>query len=526
MSETVKVENKVGEHRPRKRREKWVFKEPKHPAPPPVDRTAIIQFVDPHGVKRGPEISLNLNVTREELEGMLNELIDEGDPLRPDKNTPYSMSIAEGAVELTQNLATAFDASKLPSLETALHVTFFPLSAVRVRAITRQACAMSGHAGPILTLDFSPDGTGLVTGSGDTTIRFWDLLTHTPRYTLDGHTSHVLYVKWCPQGDQVASADERGNIRTWDPNSGKLMCAFSKGHKQAVTGIEWEPMHLLSEDQSMPRLASCSKDSSIRIWDVVQGVFDLTLSGHTAMVTAICWSGEKHGRLYSSSRDRTVKVWDTVSGCCLKSVTEHGHWLNHLCLNTATVIRSGCLGVEDNPNEIRLLSVSAKRSKAKQRYETFMQKCGSVERLVGGSDDFTISLWRCESSSDEPLTLTKRLTGHSQPVNFVNFSPDGRLVASCSFDKAIKIWDACTGTFIATLRGHVGRVYVLSWSPDCRMLASGGSDSLIKLWDVHTKKWKHDLPGHADEVWALQWNSEGGCIATGGRDKVVKIWRN
>ena len=63
----------------------------------------------------------------------------------------------------------------------------------------------------------------------------------------------------------------------------------------------------------------------------------------------------------------------------------------------------------------------------------------------------------------------------------VQFSPDGRWVASASFDKAIKLWNGADGTFVANFRGHVGAVYQVAWSSDSRLLASGSKDSTLKV---------------------------------------------
>ena len=63
----------------------------------------------------------------------------------------------------------------------------------------------------------------------------------------------------------------------------------------------------------------------------------------------------------------------------------------------------------------------------------------------------------------------------------MQFSPDGRYIASASFDKSVKLWDGVKGTFIATLRAHVGPVYQVSWSSDSRLLVSGSKDSTLKV---------------------------------------------
>ncbi len=121
------------------------------------------------------------------------------------------------------------------------------------------------------------------------------------------------------------------------------------------------------------------------------------------------------------------------------------------------------------------------------------------ELLISGSDDFTLFLWD-PATGKKPLA---RLTGHQQPVNYVSYSPDGRLIASGSFDGSVRLWNGLTGKFMATFRGHVQAVYQCCWSADSRLLVSGSKDSTMKVWDVKTKKLKCDLPGHADEVFAV-----------------------
>ncbi|XP_043814346.1 notchless protein homolog isoform X1 [Manihot esculenta] len=134
---------------------------------------------------------------------------------------------------------------------------------------------------------------------------------------------------------------------------------------------------------------------------------------------------------------------------------------------------------------------------ALERYNKM--KGNGPERLVSGSDDFTMFLWE-PAVSTHPKT---RLTGHQQLVNHVYFSPDGQWVASASFDRSVKLWNGVTGKFVAAFRGHVGPVYQISWSADSRLLLSGSKDSMLKVWDIRTQKLKQDLPGHADEVFFL-----------------------
>ena len=86
------------------------------------------------------------------------------------------------------------------------------------------------------------------------------------------------------------------------------------------------------------------------------------------------------------------------------------------------------------------------------------------------------------------------MTGHQGIVNHVSFSADGRWIASCSFDKSVRIWDGLTGKYIVRLLGHVQRVYQSVWSADSRLIATASADSTVKIWNLKTKKLITDLP--------------------------------
>ncbi len=74
------------------------------------------------------------------------------------------------------------------------------------------------------------------------------------------------------------------------------------------------------------------------------------------------------------------------------------------------------------------------------------------------------------------------LRGHTDLVYGIQWSPDGRRIASSSFDRSIKIWDAGTGHEVLTLHGHDDRVWSVAWSPDGRRLASASDDGTVRIW--------------------------------------------
>ncbi|KAF2293457.1 hypothetical protein GH714_001939 [Hevea brasiliensis] len=276
-----------------------------------------------------------------------------------------------------------------------------------------------------------------------------------------------------------------------------------RGHKQWITAISWEPVHL---NAPCRRFVSASGDHDARIWDVSLRKCVICLTGHTDAITCVKWGGD--GVIYTGSKDCTIKVWETSQGKLIRELKGHGNRVNSLALSTEYVLRTGAFDhtgkTYSSPDEVKKVAL--------ERYNKM--KGNGPERLVSGSDEFTMFLWEPAVSKD----YRTRMTGHQQPVNHVHFSPDGQWVASASFDRSVRLWNGVTGKFIAAFRGHIG------WSADSRLLLSGSEDSMLKVWDIRTQKLKQDLPGHENEVYAVDWSPDGEKVASGGKDRVLKLW--
>lgn len=103
--------------------------------------------------------------------------------------------------------------------------------------------SIEGHAEAVISCNFSPCGKYLASGSGDTTVRFWDLNTQTPQFCCKGHKNWVLCISWSPDGLKLASACKTGQIMLWDPVTGNQIGKTMVGHKQWITSLSWEPYH-------------------------------------------------------------------------------------------------------------------------------------------------------------------------------------------------------------------------------------------------------------------------------------------
>jgi ribosome assembly protein 4 len=191
------------------------------------------------------------------------------------------------------------------STETKFNITYQPQAVFKVRTVTRCSSSLNGHTEAVLSVSFSPDGNLLATGSGDTTVRIWDLSSETPKFTLKGHSNWVQHVSWSPDCQLLVSGGMDTSVRLWNPHKGVPIGNGMAGHRNCITSIAWEPFHLNKECH---RFVTTSKDCTTRIWDAKLRKVVLVLSQHTAPVTCVKWSGE--GFIYTGSRDKTIKVWD------------------------------------------------------------------------------------------------------------------------------------------------------------------------------------------------------------------------
>ncbi|MEG4287471.1 serine/threonine protein kinase [Microcoleus sp. C2C3] len=140
--------------------------------------------------------------------------------------------------------------------------------------------------------------------------------------------------------------------------------------------------------------------------------------------------------------------------------------------------------------------------------------------LASGSWDKTIKIWNLETTE-----LLGTLTGHSDRVNSVAISYDGKMLVSGSSDETIKFWNLHNGDLLCTFPGHSMEVNSVAINPKHQIIAScGGADNTIKLWNLRTGDLLRTLKGHSDNVNSVVFSPDGKILASGSSDATSKVW--
>jgi WD40 repeat protein len=122
------------------------------------------------------------------------------------------------------------------------------------------------------------------------------------------------------------------------------------------------------------------------------------------------------------------------------------------------------------------------------------------------------------------LKAYKSIAAHTDVVHAMNFGGDGKLLATCSYDRTVKLWNAESGGEVSTLRDHSDAVYDVTFSPDGKLLASGAADRAVKVWEVVSGRRLYTLSEPTEWIYALAWSPDGKYLAGAGVDKSIRVW--
>ncbi|KAJ3114149.1 hypothetical protein HK098_007453 [Nowakowskiella sp. JEL0407] len=164
-------------------------------------------------------------------------------------------------------------------------------------------CTCEGHTDPVISVAISNDSDRIVSGSGDNTVKIWNVNTGKEIRTLAGHTNYVTAVAISNDGDRIVSGSWDNTVKIWNANTGKEIRTLA-GHTREVTAVA------ISNDGD--RIVSGSEDNTVKIWNANTGKEIRTLAGHTHFVYAVAISND--GRYILSKSPGELFVWSMETG--------------------------------------------------------------------------------------------------------------------------------------------------------------------------------------------------------------------
>jgi eukaryotic-like serine/threonine-protein kinase len=360
-----------------------------------------------------------------------------------------------------------------------------------------------GHTNWVESVGFSPDGTRIVTGSGDETAKVWDSRTGTPLLELKGHTSRVESVGFSPDGTRIVTGSGDNTAKVWDARTGTPLLEL-KGASGPVR---------FSLDGT--RIVTGSGDNTAKVWDARTGTPLLVLQGHTNSVNSASFSPDGT-RIVTGSWDQTAKVWDARTGSPILELKGHTDQVRSVSFSpdgtrVVTGSQDSTAKVWDARTGTPLLELTGASGP--------VSFSPDGTRIVTGGEDNTAKVW--DARNGNPLL---ELKGHTNAVTSVSYSRDGTRIVTGSWDETAKVWDARTGTPLLDLKGHTNSVTSVSFSRDGTRIVTGSHDKTAKVWDARTGNPLLELKGHTSEVMSVNFSPDGTRIVTGSGDPSAKVW--
>ena len=316
---------------------------------------------------------------------------------------------------------------------------------------------------------------------------------------------------------------------------------------QEILSLKWL-------DENCNFFAFASNDNLLKIYDVEKNKLKI-FEGHTDFIMSITI---KNDLIITSSKDNTIRIWKIIYNekkkyekiKCIGILKGHSDNVNcadiHIKKNTKdNLIISGCkdgsiklwnFNIDNNDKNViddDIIEINESlSSKVIHDDEINAIKFAPNGKIfASASYDKTIKIFELNQSNNN-FNLVHSLSGHKKGVTDISFSPYAKILASCGTDKLIKMWNLVDYTCLNTYEGHLSSVLKVEWIYRGTHIISGGCDGLIKLWNVKTSENILTLDAHEGKIWTLDINkknnssSETLTFISGGTDGKIILWKD
>jgi len=304
---------------------------------------------------------------------------------------------------------------------------------VQLLTITAQ---QGGHTRPVRAVTFHPDNRFFATGSADKSIRIWDLRQRS-RVKILSQNSEILSLAFSPDGRWLASGSLDGTVRIWNWRADQLVHTFSE-HKDIVAAVKFtaDSQHLISG----------SGDKTLKVWRVSDGQNVASIETRQ-WIQSIALDPQSANRVAIAGLGRQVEVWN---------------WTTQRQEQTSERLPSPVYAVDWHPRRQQLaLSPDSSTSPGREGARN------------------SVALFDLDSTQ-----LSDPLTGHSDYVSFVAFSPSGNTLLSGSWDRTIRLWNTQTGALIRSFLENERRILSGDFSDSGKAFIVGSGDGSIKVYQT------------------------------------------
>lgn len=313
------------------------------------------------------------------------------------------------------------------------------------------------------------------------------------RLELQGHASITGRLAWSPVHRCLGGAYQDGTVRIWDPEDGRTLFETA-AHSGAAYALAWSPAE--------PLLVSGGSDRRLRFWSPTQQTSYALSYPEGTRIYDLAWSPDGRWLLVTGSRHLLeVLALPPPGDRSLLDARVHQIRSEHLAWGSVpATLFTGAWSADG-----KYIAAGGRR-----RHGT------------------PIRLWRWQGERAEPMG---ELVGHQDWITHLAWSPrEATHLASASWDHSVKVWDVATREPIVTLTGHSAPVIAVNWSPDGRTLATRSADGTFRLWDpttgqqllersIHTPKESYYWPA------ALAFHPQTPALATAEDDqRRVQVW--